>query len=265
MRFLLRPFTRTTYRGDITLLLLLLMLASLVMPAACAAELRQYRYNQVSISTCQIDLQRDTLRMYWKDNNGNLLGTFANLRNWLRPQGKDIFCATNAGIYDKDHRPLGLYIEDGETLRKLNTRQNAYGNFYLPPNGVFIVEDRQARIVDTLSVDADRNRWLGTARFATQSGPIMLQNGIINSAFDPASINTVVRNAVCIDSNRQVILAMARNPITFYDFAQFLRDKVQCVDALYLDGSISRIYPSLEAELGPAFGAIIAVTRDSDK
>ena len=265
MRSLLHLFIRALCRRDITMLLILLMQMSLGTSTVRAAELRQYRYNQVSINTCHIDLQRDTLRMYWKDGNGNLLGSFATLRNWLRPQGKDLFCATNAGIYDKDHRPLGLYIEDGETLRKLNTRQNAYGHFYLQPNGVFIVEDRQAHIVDTLSVDADRNRWLGMARFATQSGPIMLQNGAINSAFDPASINMVVRNAVCIDSNHLVVLAMARNPITFYDFAQFLRDKLQCVDALYLDGSISRIYPSLEADLGPAFGAIIAVTKDSDK
>jgi len=245
--------------------LLLALLTALSASPANAAELRQYRHNQVSINTCHIDLQRDTLQMFWKDSNGGLLGTFANLRAWLRPQGKDLVCATNAGIYDKDHKPLGLYIEDGVVLHKLNTRQNAYGNFYLQPNGVLIVEDRQAHIVDTTSVDNDRSHWLANARYATQSGPIMLHNGEINSAFDPGSINMVVRNAVCIDTSHQVVLAMARNPITFYDFAQFLRDKLQCVDALYLDGSISRIYPSLEADLGPAFGAMIAVVKAADK
>ena len=228
---------------------------------ADAAELRQYHYEQVSISACHIDLQQDALRMYWKDPAGNLFGTFANLRAWLRPQGKDLLCATNAGIYDKDHRPLGLYIENGVTLRKLNTRQNAYGNFYLQPNGVFIVEEKQARIVDTASVDSDRPRWLSTALYATQSGPIMLRNGEINAAFDPASINLFVRNAVCIDPSQKIVLAMARNPITFHDFARFLRDKLHCVDALYLDGNVSRIYPSLEADIGPAFGAIIGVEK----
>jgi len=236
--------------------------ATLGSPAA-AAELRQYRYNQVSINTCIIDPQQDALRMYWKDGNGAVFGTFSALRAWLRPQGKDLTCATNAGIYDKDHRPLGLYIENGVTLRKLNTRQNAYGNFYLQPNGVFIVAEKQARIVDTASVDNDRTRWLSDALYATQSGPIMLRNGEINTAFDPASINLFVRNAVCIDPAQKVILAMARNPITFYDFAQFLRDKLHCVDALYLDGNISRIYPSLEADIGPSFGAIIAVESNT--
>lgn len=232
---------------------------------ADAAELRQYRYQQVNINTCTIDLQQDTLRMYWKDPEGKLFGTFSALRSWLRPQGKDVLCATNAGIYDKEHRPLGLYVEGGVTLRKLNTRRGAYGNFYLQPNGVFIVEEGRAHIVDTAAVDSDRERWLSQAVYATQSGPLMLLNGEINAAFDPASINLFVRNAVCIDPAQKVILAIARNPISFHDFALFLRDRLRCVDALYLDGNISRMYPTLEADIGPAFGAIIAVVKTADK
>jgi uncharacterized protein YigE (DUF2233 family) len=230
-----------------------------------AAELRQYRYQQININTCTVDLQQDTLRMYWKDPTGKVFGTFSALRNWLRPQGKDMVCATNAGIYDKEQRPLGLYVEGGVALRKLNTRRDAYGNFYLQPNGVFIVEEGRARIVDTASVDSDRERWLSQAVYATQSGPLMLRNGEINAAFDPGSINLFVRNAVCIDPTQKVILAIARNPISFHDFALFLRDRLRCVDALYLDGNISRMYPSLEADLGPAFGAIIAVVKTADK
>jgi len=232
---------------------------------ADAAELRQHYYQQVSINTCTIDLQQDTLRMYWKDPEGKLFGTFSALRNWLRPQGKEMICATNAGIYDKEHRPLGLYVEGGVTLRKLNTRRDAYGNFYLQPNGVFIVEEGRARIVDTATIAGDREHWLSPAVYATQSGPLMLRNGEINAAFDPGSINLFVRNAVCIDPAQKVILAIARNPISFHDFALFLRDRLRCVDALYLDGNISRIYPSLEADIGPAFGAIIAVVKTSEK
>lgn len=232
---------------------------------ADAAELRQYQYGQISINTCTIDLRQDTLRMYWKDPAGKVFGTFSALRSWLRPQGKELVCATNAGIYDKEHRPLGLYIEGGVALRKLNTRRDAYGNFYLQPNGVFMVEEDRARIVDTATFDSDRERWLSQAVYATQSGPLMLRNGEINAAFDPGSINLFVRNAVCIDPARKVILAIARNPISFHDFALFLRDRLRCVDALYLDGNISRMYPSLEADIGPAFGAIIAVVKTMEK
>jgi uncharacterized protein YigE (DUF2233 family) len=252
-----------TLRYPLLSLSALLVLGILPAPTT-AAELHQYLYNQISITSCNVDMQRDHLRMYWKDPDGNLFGTFSRLRNWLRPQGNDLFCATNAGIYDKQYRPLGLYIEAGITLRKLNTRQNAYGNFYLQPNGVFIVSDDAAHIIDTTSVNAEPERWLAHARYATQSGPMLLRNGEINSAFAPDSLNIFVRNAVCIDDRHQVILNMARNPITFYDFARFLRDRLHCVDALYLDGNISRIYPSLEADLGPSFGAIIAVINQTE-
>jgi len=247
--------------GNLSLFILFVVVAA----GAAAAELRQHRYQQVNINTCTVDLHQETLRMYWKDPAGKVFGTFSALRNWLRPQGKDMVCATNAGIYDKELRPLGLYIEDGVTLRKLNTRRDAYGNFYLQPNGVFIVEEGRARILDTATVDSDRERWLSQAVYATQSGPLMLRNGEINAAFDPGSINLFVRNAVCIDPAQKVILAIARNPISFHDFALFLRDRLRCVDALYLDGNISRMYPSLEADFGPAFGAIIAVVKTADK
>ena len=240
---------------------LLALLALLASKTGYAAEVRQYRDNLINITACHIDLQQDTLHTFWRDSSGKALGNFSNLRNWLRPQGKDLLCATNAGIYDKTLRPLGLYIEDGLTLRKLNTRQNAYGNFYMQPNGVFIVEERQARITDTNSISSDQQRWLASALYATQSGPIMLQNGVINSLFDSNSNNLLMRNAVCVISAQKIILAIARSPINFYDFAQFLRDKLHCVDALYLDGNISRFYPSLDADIGPSFGPMIGVLK----
>ena len=170
-------------------------------------------------------------------------------------------CATNAGIYDKQLQPLGLYVEGGNQLRRLNTRKNAYGNFYLQPNGVFVLSERQAYIVETSDYEAELGLWNGVTRYATQSGPLMIVDGKINPRFDPESANTVVRNAVCLDAAGIVTLAIARNPISFYDFASFLRDELKCSDALYLDGSISRMYPTLEANMGPAFGAMIAVVK----
>ncbi|KAF1041582.1 MAG: hypothetical protein GAK35_03232 [Herbaspirillum frisingense] len=226
-----------------------------------AAELKQYQYRQVFINVCRADPRTDTIRTYWKDAAGTPLGTFTRLDAMLRAQGQEMLCATNAGIYDKQLQPLGLYVENGSLLRKLNTRKNAYGNFYLQPNGVFVLGERQAYIVETSDYAAEAGLWNTVARYATQSGPLMIVEGKINPRFDPESINAVVRNAVCLDAAGMVSLAIARNPISFYDFAKFLRDDIKCTDALYLDGSISRMYPTLEANMGPAFGAMIAVTK----
>lgn len=241
--------------------LVCLLLVSVLPCLTQAAELRQYRYRQVAISVCRADPERDHITMYWKDGAGTPLGTFTRLESYLRSQGQAMLCATNAGIYDKLLQPLGLYIEAGHVLRRLNTRQNAYGNFYLQPNGVFAIGDGRAWIVDTAQWAQAGGYWNSQARFATQSGPLMLVGGQINARFAPDSPNAVVRNAACLDGAGVVNLAIARNPISFYDFAVFLRDQLKCVDALYLDGSISRMSPTLETNIGPAFGAMIAVTR----
>ena len=68
------------------------------------------------------------------------------LRRWGEAHGRELLFATNAGIYDREFRPLGLYIEEGVTLRPLNTSRGApgSGNFAIQPNGVFYV-DAQGR------------------------------------------------------------------------------------------------------------------------
>lgn len=244
--------------------LLPILFSGLLMISAApssGAELIDYRFHDFVISTCKINLRLDTVRMFWKDDDKRVLGRFSRLQAWLRTQGDDVVCATNAGIYDEDYRPRGLYIEKGVTLRKLNVRKNAYGNFYLQPNGVFLIRDQQADIVDTDHFAAERDALLPGVLFATQSGPLLIQNGKINTTFSIGSENRLVRNAVCMTSPHDIVLALSRGPINFYEFAQFLRDKIGCTNALYLDGNISRMYPGEDSDLGPDFGVLIAVTK----
>ena len=206
-------------------------------------------------------MRRDQLQMFWKDENKVVLGRFTTLQAWLRTRGQSLVCATNGGIYGEDYRPLGLYVENSVVLRRLNVRKNAFGNFYMQPNGVFLIRDHQAEIVDTDRFAAERETLLPGVRFATQSGPLLIKNGSINGTFSAASSNRLIRNAVCTISPYQSVLALARGPISFYEFAQFLRDKLGCTDALYLDGSISRMYPGEGSDLGPSFGVIIGATK----
>jgi len=53
----------------------------------------------------------------------------------------------NAGMYEADQSPLGLFIVDGRVARPLNLRSGS-GNFYLKPNGVFWVDARGLPHVD---------------------------------------------------------------------------------------------------------------------
>ncbi len=84
-------------------------------------------------------------------------------------------------------------------------------------------------------------------------------NGKINNAFTKGSENLNIRNGVGILPNGNVVFAMSKKMIFFYDFANYFK-YLGCKKALYLDGYVSRMYlPSKSYnDLGGDFGVIIA-------
>ena len=236
---------------------LALALATLPAPAATLAS---YGQDDQVIDACLLNLSQDTVRMFWRDADGSVLGNFNRLGAFLAERNEKLVCATNAGIYGMDLRPIGLYIEAGRTLHKLNTRKDAHGNFYLQPNGVFLLVDDEAVILTTDEIASEWETRLPFIRYATQSGPVLLHDGQINPLFTPGSDNRVVRNAACTQSATTFALVKSRFPINFHDFARQLRDTLGCQNALYLDGSISQLYPFDGGNMGPNFGAIIGAT-----
>lgn len=69
-----------------------------------------------------------------------------------------------------------------------------------------------------------------------------------------------MRNAACVITATDFALVKSRFPINFHDFARQLRDKLGCRDALYLDGSVSQLYPFDNGNLGQNFVAMIGAT-----
>jgi len=164
----------------------------------------------------------------------------------------------NAGMYLKDLSPQGLYIEDGNIKSPLDTLTSGYGNFYLQPNGVFyITKDRKAFIKTTKNFKMDKN-----IAYATQSGPMLLIDGQIHPKFNQGSPNIHIRNAVGILPNGNLLFAMSKKKINFYDFSSYFKQQ-GCKNALYLDGFVSRTYlPSSNwKQLKGNFGVIIAETK----
>ena len=248
-------------RRPIALRLLLLVACSLLANNCFAAKLITYGSGDQAVDACRLSVGQDHIRMFWRDQEGATFGGFQQLNAWLAKRGETLVCATNAGIFGTDLRPIGLYIEDGRILRKLNVRKQAYGNFYLQPNGAFILSTTQAAIVDTDDISASHGALLATVQYATQSGPILLRNSEVNPLFKPDSTNRTIRNAVCTLSEHEIALVRSQQPISFYDFAQQLRDKVGCRDALYLDGTISQLFPYDNDNLESNYGAMIGATK----
>jgi uncharacterized protein YigE (DUF2233 family) len=251
-----------TFGGLRALLRTIVVIASVsVSSPGQSAQIDRYAYEGSTVRVCKVDLRQDTLRTFWKDDKAMPFGTFERLREWLRPKGEDIVCAMNGGIYQADLRPLGFYVEQGRVLHRLNTRKGAYGNFYMEPNGVFLIEGQRARIVDTQSSEREIVARVSSVDFAIQSGPVMLQAHRVNPSFTPGSVNRQVRGAICVAGTHDVVLAVAESPISFYDFATFLRERLNCADALHTDSKISRLFPDQSFALSPLYSVILAVTE----
>ncbi|MBP6732583.1 MAG: phosphodiester glycosidase family protein [Chitinophagales bacterium] len=209
------------------------------------------------ILSYQINPKVKQIGLYWRDGSSKPFNSLLNLKTWLASQHKTLLFAMNGGMYQTDYTPLGLLIQNGKQLKPINTAKGK-GNFYMEPNGIFYIDKAQRAFVCNTS-DFKNN---GAVSFATQSGPMLVINGAINPLFKAGSDNLNVRNGVGILPNGEVLFAMSKQPISFYDFATFFKSK-GCTQALYLDGFVSRTYlPEKKWEqLDGNFGVIIGVTE----
>ena len=231
------------------LAMLLFAVFVLASPRAGALESRLAHHGDADYRIVTVDLRADALDLYWLDADGTAYGNIEALRRSGAARGETLVFATNAGIYDREFRPLGLTIANGRTLRPLNTTKprGGSGNFALPPNGVFYVDAKgRAGVVRT-----DAWRSLGIdARVATQSGPMLVVDGAINPAFVEASDSRKWRSGVCAPAPDKAVFAVSIAPVTFHAFARLFRDTLGCRDALFLDGTLSQIYTAADGYSG---------------
>ena len=215
-------------------------------------------YQDLRIVSHVVDPLSSELRLYHKDKNGTIFKSFANLKKYLGEQNKTLEFAMNGGMYMEDSTPLGLYVQEHRIIKKINRVQKAYGNFYIQPNGIFfITKDKNAYIKPTK--DFHYKKYV---KYATQSGPMLVIDGKINSKLKKGSLYTHIRNGVGILPDGKVLFAISKGLINFYDFAEFFQ-KNGCKNALYLDGAVSQIYlpPDYKGGEYSQFGVIIAEVK----
>jgi uncharacterized protein YigE (DUF2233 family) len=156
----------------------------------------------------------------------------------------DAIVLTNAGIFESSSRPTGLLVEDGVERVPLNL-DDGEGNFYLKPNGVFFVGRDGAHVVESREYPAFGK---GVEQ-ATQSGPLLVRKGVVSPEFSEISSSALERSGIGVTQKGRVVIAVSKGPVTFFDFAVLFRDELECPDALYLDGVISKLWtPSMGVE-----------------
>jgi uncharacterized protein YigE (DUF2233 family) len=220
-------------------------------PTPCAPT----RFEDAGYIVCSFDMRRDDIRLYWKGPNGQAYGGFSALADALKAQGRQLRFAMNGGMFETDLSPVGLFIEDGQQKHKADTREGA-SNFHLRPNGVFYVGDSAAGVTETTRFLANGPK----ARYATQSGPMLVIDGRIHPKILPTGTSAKIRNGVGVRDGTQVVFAISDQPVTFYAFARLFRDALNCPNALFLDGSVSSLFaPNLKRAdtlfpIGPIIG-----------
>jgi uncharacterized protein YigE (DUF2233 family) len=195
------------------------------------------RFEGQSYSTCRAGGDGLTLETFNLSKSGEPYRYFFGLEQELEDDGKILRFAMNAGMYGEDFRPIGLYIEDGRQVKKLN-RRNGGGNFHLKPNGVFYIADGKPGVMETEAFAKSGLK----PDFASQSGPMLVVNGKLHPKFSPAGTSRKMRNGVGIDDRGNAVFVISEDPVTFYEFARLFRDGLNCRNALFFDGSISSLY-----------------------
>jgi uncharacterized protein YigE (DUF2233 family) len=223
--------------------------------AGCAPK----AFDGAKFTVCEFNPAHDDIRVFWKGPDGRPIGSFAALADALKAKGERLAFAMNAGMFEQNLSPVGLYVENRQKIHDADTRSGST-NFHMKPNGVFWVGDGVAGVAET-------SRYLANpppARYATQSGPMLIVEGEIHPKILPTGTSEKVRNGVGVRDTGAVVFAIAEEPVTFDAFARLFRDGLGCRNALFLDGSVSSLYaPELDrddetAPIGPIVGVVRA-------
>lgn len=210
-------------------------------PAQAEAACQSVRFEDMPFTYCAA-AAGDDLRLFLNSAEGRPYGGFGAVDAALAEKGQHLAFAMNAGMYQPDQSPVGLYIEDGVEAHGIVTGDGP-GNFGLLPNGVFCIGER-LQVVESRTFAAHPPK----CRYATQSGPMLVIKGALHPAFQVDSTSDHVRNGVGVSADGRVAwFAISDAPVNFDKFARFFRDVLGAADALYFDGSVSRM---AVAELG---------------
>ncbi len=236
----------------------LFLLGLLASPTYAASDCESLEFDGARFTSCTVDMQNDDVRLFLRDPDGEVYGTFSRIEAGL-PNGQRLALAMNAGMFHEDLGPVGLYIEDGAEEMRLVTRDGP-GNYGLLPNGVLCIDDDRADVIESRRF-ADETP---ACRYATQSGPMLVIDGDLHPRFRENSTSLNIRNGVGVSPNgRRMVLAIADEPVNFHHFARFFRDSLETPNALYLDGRVSRLHaPGIDrSDFGFPVGPIIGIVE----
>ena len=214
-------------------------IAFLLAAVADTGPCHSIEYERAVYAVCEVDLRKHTVRLYWNRSDGTPYAYLSALPRSLESSAGRLLFATNAGMFDSNLKPVGLYVEQGRELVHANIKSGR-GNFHMKPNGIFYISAHRAAVAETQAFLKQGPQ----ADLATQSGPMLVINGRLHPRFDRRSTSLKARDGVGVRADGKVIFAISQGEVSFDAFARLFRDGLNCPNDLFLDGGSA---PSLYA------------------
>lgn len=216
--------------------LLLLLTLSIFTHALGRCETKPF--NGATYEMCTYTNKNLPFKMFWKKPDGTAYGSFAVLNKELAKRHEKILFATNAGPYQSDLSPVGLYIEDGKELLPIKKPSDpGDGNLFIRPNGVTYIDHGTVGVLTTEEYMAAGLK----PEYANQSGPMLTLNGEISKRLDAHSTSLKTRDGVCLIPPDKVVFSITQNLVSLHTYAAFLQS-IGCKNGLSLDTTVSSFF-----------------------
>ncbi len=230
----------------------------LLLISTCLAAPEKKVIDGVTYHILKVSPER--IQLIWKGGDGKQLRTFPATSKYLKGKGIEVETLMNGGIFEPGGIPSGLLVQEGKEMSPVN-RNKGEGNFFLQPNGIFLISDKGAAVIRTDEYPLKNV----VVKQAVQSGPLLLRAGIVHPAFNANSTSELHRNGVGVTKNGEVVFVMtdfhSDKFVNLHQFAQLFKS-LGCDDALFLDGDISQMRSGADMEKqSNSFGSIFAVVK----
>lgn len=221
--------------------------------SACEAV----EFEDTHFTVCTADPGRHEIRLVVDGADGLPVREFDRLAVALGPDAPRLSFAVNGGMFEEDGAPVGLAVANGEERHPINRREGP-GNFHLLPNGVFFGSAEGEWRVLAADAYAAKGR---KPQFASQSGPMLVIDGKLHPRFDANGQSINIRNGVGVGSSGRAHFTISDDLVSFGRFARLFRERLHCPNALFLDGSVSRLWDvhGGRQDGGPRVGPLLAV------
>lgn len=210
--------------------------------------------------------------LIWNNPGQGINSTIKNICATLLEKKDTPLMITNGGMYMPDFSAQGLLVVNRQKKHEIDTlKTNNKLNFYLYPNGIFFIDTTgQYGILSTQ--DYQKKFSTRLPKYATQSGPLLINKGSFNINMSLHSTNDNIRSGVGINGKGELYFLISDTPVNFYDFSIVFSDLFGCKQALYLDGAISKMYINEKSKkelpkIDPdgQFGPMISITKKKIK